>query len=130
MTFLRGMSRRGGEHAIAITFYFSSTTVVCAAFTAFGGWPWPDARQWLLMLLTGTFGVFGQLAMTWSYRYAEASTIAPLDYANLVMAVAYGYILFGEVPQASTWLGAPLVIGAGLVILWREYRRALPASTN
>lgn len=129
-TFLRGMSGRGGEHAIAITFYFSATTAVCAAFTALGGWPWPDARQWLLILLAGLFGVFGQLSLTWSYRFAEASTIAPLDYASLLMAVSYGYFLFDEVPRATTWIGAPLVIAAGLVIFWREYRRALPRGAN
>jgi drug/metabolite transporter (DMT)-like permease len=130
VTFLRGMSRQGGEHALAITFYFALTTVVCAGVTALAGWPVPDARQWLWIVLAGSFGCFGQLALTFSYRYAEASTIAPLDYASLLMAVTYGYVLFGDVPRASTWLGAPLVIAAGLVILWREYRRVLPPSTS
>jgi drug/metabolite transporter (DMT)-like permease len=125
MMFLRGMSSGGGEHAITITFYFSTTAMVCAALTALGGWPMPDARQWAVIVLAGVLGVLGQLLMTSSYRYAEASTIAPLDYANLLMAVGYGYFIFGEIPRFSTWIGAPLVIGAGLVILWREYRRSI-----
>jgi drug/metabolite transporter (DMT)-like permease len=123
MMFLRGMS--GGEHAITITFYFSLTSMSCAALTALWGWPMPTGRQWLAIVLAGVFGVLGQLLMTFSYRYAEASTIAPLDYTNLLMAVAFGYLLFAEIPQLSTWLGAPLVIAAGLLILWREYRRSL-----
>jgi len=122
MMFLRGMSS-GGEHAITITFYFSLTSMVCAAFTAFWGWPMPTGRQWLFIVLVGVFGVLGQLLMTFSYRYAEASTIAPLDYTNLLVAVAFGYFFFDEIPQVSIWLGAPLVIAAGLIILWREYRR-------
>ncbi|HEY5569638.1 MAG TPA: DMT family transporter [Gammaproteobacteria bacterium] len=122
MMFLRGMSS-GGEHAITITFYFSLTSMVCAAFTAFWGWPMPTGRQWLFIVLVGVFGVLGQLLMTFSYRYAEASTIAPLDYSNLLVAVAFGYFFFDEIPQVSIWLGAPLVIAAGLIILWREYRR-------
>jgi drug/metabolite transporter (DMT)-like permease len=121
MMFLRSMSG-GGEHAITITFYFSLTTMVCAAITALWGWPAPTPLQWMIIGLAGLFGVFGQLLMTYSYHYAEASTIAPLDYTNLLMAVGYGYYLFDEVPGLSTWLGAPLVIAAGLVILWREYR--------
>ena len=83
--------------------------------------PDPTAQQWLLIVLAGLFGVFGQLLMTYSYRYAEASMIAPLNYSNLIMAVILGYVFFDEIPSFSVWIGAPLVVGAGLIILWREY---------
>jgi drug/metabolite transporter (DMT)-like permease len=119
MTFLRSMS--AGEHALTITFYFSLTFTACAALTALQGWPAPTAAQWTLIVLAGLFGVFGQLLMTYSYRHAEASTIAPLDYTNMIMAVILGYVFFDEVPMLSVWIGAPLVVGAGLIILWREY---------
>lgn len=123
MVALRGMSGSDGEHPLAITFYFSLTTVVCSAVTAIGGWPMPTAEQWGLIVVAGLLGAFGQLLMTMSYRYAEASTLAPLDYTNLLLAVALGYYIFGELPHWSMWIGAPLVITAGLIILWREYRR-------
>lgn len=127
---LRGMSGSGGEHPLAITFYFSVTTVACSAVTVFWGWPMPTGEQWALIVVAAFFGVFGQLLMTMSYRYAEASTLAPLDYTNLLLAVAFGYYIFTEVPHRSMWIGAPLVIGAGLIIIWREYQRyaAVPAS--
>lgn len=121
MTFLRRMSGTG-EHAITITFYFSLTATAAAVCTAFAGWPMPSPTQWLVIVAAGVFGVLGQLLMTFSYRYAEASTIAPLDYTSLLLALAYGYFLFAETPLISTWIGAPLVISAGLIILWREYR--------
>jgi drug/metabolite transporter (DMT)-like permease len=129
MTFLRSMS--AGEHALTITFYFSLTFTVCAALTAIQGWPLPTALQWLLIILAGLFGVFGQVLMTYSYRYAEASTIAPLDYTNMIMAVILGYLFFGEIPSVWVWIGAPLVVSAGLLILWREYhlrKQLSPAS--
>jgi drug/metabolite transporter (DMT)-like permease len=81
----------------------------------------PTATQAWLIVLAGLFGVFGQLLMTYSYRFAEASTIAPLDYTSMVMAVLLGYLFFDEIPSLWIWLGAPLVISAGLIILWREY---------
>jgi drug/metabolite transporter (DMT)-like permease len=129
ITTLRSMSGADGEHPLAITFYFSLTTVICSALTAIGGWPMPTPEQWFFIGLSALFGVFGQLLMTMSYRYAEASTLAPLDYTNLLLAVALGYYFFAEVPHWSMWIGAPLVIAAGLIILWREYRRyaAVPA---
>ena len=120
MTFLRSMS--GGEHAITITFYFSLTFMACAALTSLQGWPAPSPTQWAYIAGAGLFGVFGQLLMTYSYRYAEASTIAPLDYTSMIMAVLLGYLFFDELPTTSIWIGAPLVVGSGLIILWREYR--------
>lgn len=119
LTSLRAMS--GGEHAITITFYFSLTFMVCAALTAIQGWPMPTPEQLILIVLAGLFGVFGQLLMTYSYRYAEASTIAPLEYTSMIMAIILGYLFFGEIPNLSVWIGAPLVIGAGLIVLWREH---------
>jgi len=119
MVFLRSMS--SGEHAITITFYFSLTVMLCAALTALQGWPTPTPMQWLLIVLAGLLGVFGQLLMTYAYRYAEASTIAPIDYSNMILAVILGYAFFDEIPSLSVWIGAPLIVGAGLIILWREY---------
>jgi drug/metabolite transporter (DMT)-like permease len=122
LMFLRRMS--GHEHALTITFYFFLTSTVFAGATAaFGGWPAPTPEQWLLIGLTGLLGVFDQLLMTYSYHYAEASLVAPLDYVGLLIAVAIGFYLFDEIPHVATWIGAPLVIVAGLIILWREYAK-------
>jgi drug/metabolite transporter (DMT)-like permease len=127
LMFLRKMS--GGEHAITITFYFSLTFMVCSSLTALQGWPMPTAGQWLLIVGAGLFGVFGQVLMTYSYRYAEASTIAPLDYSNMIMSIVLGYLFFEEIPSLSVWIGAPLILGAGLIILWREYSLKKQLST-
>jgi drug/metabolite transporter (DMT)-like permease len=122
LMFLRRMS--GHEHVLTITFYFFLTSTALALVTAlFGDWPVPAGRQWLVLLMVGIFGVAGQLTMSISYRYAEASLTAPLDYVTMLLAVAIGYFVFNEVPHLSTWLGAPLVIVAGIIIIWREYAK-------
>ena len=120
LMFLRHMS--GREHALTITFYFFLTSSSLALVTlAFRGWPMPTPTQWMLLVMVGIFGVLGQLTMTYCYRYAEASLVAPLDYVNLIFAITIGFYAFGEIPHASTFIGAPLVIAAGAIILWREY---------
>jgi drug/metabolite transporter (DMT)-like permease len=110
------------EHAITITFYFMLTSMLCALATVPWGWVVPNQQQTIALLLLGLFGVFGQLLLTYSYRYAEASTIAPLDYTNMIMSVTLGYWIFDELPSWSIWAGVPLVIASGLIIFWREYR--------
>ena len=118
--FVRLMSHQ--EHALTITFYFFVTSSVLALATAiFFPWPMPVGDQWILLGMIGSFGVVGQLTMTYSYRYAEASLVAPLDYLTILLAVSVGYYLFDEVPRVTLWIGAPLVILAGVIIIWREY---------
>lgn len=120
LTFVRRMS--GREHALTITFYFFVTSTTLAILTVpFSTWPVPTRTQWMLLGMTGIFGVLGQLFLSYTYRYAEASLVAPLEYVNMLIAIAIGYYFFAEVPYLSTWLGAPLVIGSGGIILWREY---------
>lgn len=121
LMFLRRMS--GQEHALTITFYFFLTSAAVALLTILiQPWPAPSMQQWLLLGMVGGFGVLGQLTMTYSYRFAEASLLAPLDYVTMLVAIAIGFYIFGEVPHLTTWIGAPLVIAAGGIILWREYR--------
>jgi drug/metabolite transporter (DMT)-like permease len=105
------------------------TSMSCALFTLPWGWAIPTAEQAIVVLLIGVLGVVGQLLMTYSYRYAEASTIAPLDYTSIIISVAVGYWVFAELPSASIWWGAPLVIASGLIIFWREYRLQKPLAS-
>ncbi len=44
-----------------------------------------------------------------------------MDYTALAWATLYGWAIWGDVPRGATWLGAPLILAAGLVIVWREH---------
>ena len=71
--------------------------------------------------------------MSFSYRFGEASVLAPFDYTMMIWAASLGYFLFGDLPTAQVLIGASFVIGAGLLILWRERvlgrKRALRAQS-
>jgi len=43
-----------------------------------------------------------------------------MDYSSLLWATGLGWLLFGALPAAATWIGAPVIIASGLVIVWRE----------
>src|SRR5258705_13832781 len=118
MIFLRRMSAH--EHSPTIAFYFMLTSGVISLFTIPLGWNLPTGDEALILIFTGLSGGVGQLFLSFSYRYSEASMLAPFDYTAMIWAVALGYFLFGELPAPQVWLGGAIVISAGLLILWRE----------
>ena len=115
--------RIGATEAPATTvFYFSLLSMVPLA-PAFALSAVPhDAVTWAMLVAIGLVGGVGQLAMTTSLKLAPVSVVLPLDYSGLVWATLYGWLLFSVLPGPSTWLGAPLIVGSGLYIVWREHR--------
>ena len=108
------------ETTSAIVFWFFITASGLSLLTLPFGWVMPNAQQAMLMVLIGLLGGLGQIFVTSSYREADASLIAPFDYASILLALAIGYWGFGEVPTISMLTGAVVVIAAGILIIWRE----------
>lgn len=64
-----------------------------------------------------------------AYRRAEAALIAPMQYSQILWALLFGALLFGETPSASTLAGAGIVIASGLYIVFRESRAGASDTT-
>jgi drug/metabolite transporter (DMT)-like permease len=75
-------------------------------------------------------GGVAQLLLTGSLRLAPVSLVMPMDYSSLLWASLLGWLIFAQLPSHWTWLGAPIVIAAGLVILWREQRLRMTGSAT
>ncbi|KQU62608.1 permease [Sphingomonas sp. Leaf339] len=80
-------------------------------------------KTWLVLIAVGLVGGGAQLAMTASLRRGAVSLVVPFDYTSLLWATAYGWLLFGALPSATTWIGAPIIAASGIYIVWREHRR-------
>ena len=113
------------ERTPAIVFWFSMTATLLSLLTLPYGWAIPTAPEAGLLVLAGLMGGVGQILLTSSYREADASLIAPFDYASMLFALVIGYTVFGEVPTLTMLAGAALVITAGILIIWRERRLGL-----
>jgi len=118
MIFIRRMSAH--EHSITIAFYFSIACALAGLATLPLGWQPQTATETAVLIGCGLLGGVGQLFLSFSYRYAEASLNAPFEYSAMISAVILGFFVFGEVPALSVLAGAAVVIAAGLVIVWRE----------
>lgn len=108
------------ERTSAIVFWFSVTATVLSSVTIFWGWVAPAPGDLALLVGIGVIGGVAQIFLTSSYRFADASVVAPFDYTSMVGALALGYWVFGEVPSLTMLGGAALIIGAGILIIWRE----------
>ncbi|MFN7052060.1 MAG: DMT family transporter, partial [Gemmobacter sp.] len=98
------------ERTPAIVFWFSMTATLLSLLTLPYGWALPTASEAALLVLAGLMGGVGQILLTSSYREADASVIAPFDYASMLFALVIGYTVFGEVPTLTMLAGAALVI--------------------
>lgn len=80
----------------------------------------PDVFHWIILLSLGFYGGFGHWLIIKAYKLAPVSALAPYPYVQLVWAVALGYLVFGDVPDRYTIIGAAIIVGSGLYILHRE----------
>ncbi|OZA07618.1 MAG: EamA family transporter [Rhodobacterales bacterium 17-64-5] len=101
------------ESTTAIVFYFSMTSTVLSLVTIPFGWVWPTVYQAALLVGCGILGGIGQILLTSSYREADASLVAPFDYASMIFSLGIGLFVFGEVPTLTMLSGAALVMVAG-----------------
>lgn len=113
------------EKTPAIVFWFSVTASVLSLATLPFGWVWPTGKEAALLVGAGLLGGLGQILLTSSYREADASLVAPFDYASMIFALGIGWFVFAEVPTLTMLGGAALVILAGILIIWREHKLGL-----
>lgn len=113
------------EKTPAIVFWFSLTASVLSLATLPFGWVIPTPFEAALLVGAGFLGGLGQIFLTSSYREADASLVAPFDYASMLFALLIGYFVFSEVPTPTMLAGAALVVTAGCLIIWRERKLGL-----
>jgi drug/metabolite transporter (DMT)-like permease len=91
-------------------------------------WVPPTLLDLGLFALAGFFGSIGVMCLTHAFRLAPAAVIAPFEYTALVWATLLGYLIWGELPDAITLLGASIIIASGLYIIYRETRKPGPTT--
>lgn len=119
---VRGLGRT--ESPVTITFYaalFGSMIVSLALpFSTLPNETW----QWALMLAASLAGGLGQMLMAQSLRHGHISSVITMEYTGLIWATLLGWLVWGHLPPAATWMGSPLIVAAGLIVAWREHRQA------
>ncbi len=83
---------------------------------------WREIRTEDIWLFLGIalFGTLGATLITQAFRFAPAPVVAPFDYTSLIWATLLGWLLWDEIPDLATYIGAGIIVLSGLLILIRE----------
>ncbi|WFP75233.1 DMT family transporter [Mesorhizobium sp. WSM4906] len=113
------MQERTMIQLVLNNFYF----LLFSAVPALIWWRMPDGLQLVLLASVGALGGVAQYLLFEGMKRAPVSIVAPFEYTSLVWAFALGFAIWGDVPRAQVFMGAALIIGAGLVIVVNEHFR-------
>lgn len=83
-------------------------------------WVTPDLVGWLMMIAVGMIGGTSHFFLIKSYAEAPAAVVAPFGYSNIVWAVIFGFVVWGDLPDFLTLLGAVILVASGLYVFQRE----------
>lgn len=101
------------------------TLIVCGAL-ALPGFQAPTAMQWVWLAGYGLLAALAAILVMYAAAYVPASMIGPIQYSQMLWAVAFGYLVFGDGIDAWMLAGIVLIIGSGMLTLVRERVRGTP----
>ncbi len=118
------------ENPNAMVLYMNLFMTPLSLLPALFVWQTPSWNALGLMALLGLFAMLAHLSLARAYARADASAVMPFDYARLPFVAVIAYVLYGEVADAWTWVGAAVIAGSAFYIARREAQiaRLRPAS--
>jgi drug/metabolite transporter (DMT)-like permease len=117
--------RLGSSEPGAVILVYAATFLTLAwVVTLPFQWVAPDVEDLMLLVGLGLLGGLAHFGLIQAYRLAPVFIVSPFDYTHLVWAMAFGFLIWGDVPALATLAGAALVMASGLYILARESRLA------
>lgn len=112
------------ESSVTITAYMAVFLTPMTFIAALFVWRWPSLVDIGWFALMGTIGTAGHLALAQAFKEADVTTVLPVDFTRLFWASAFGFFLFGQVPEALVWVGGSVIFASTLYIAYREARSA------
>lgn len=117
LTFARMV--RGTDGLTLITVQTLAVGIMSALTLPFG-WVTPSLGDYGFFIFLGLFATAGHFLMNSSVSVAPSAVVAPFQYTAIIWAIIFGYIFWGDFPTSRALFGVALIIGGGLVVLYRE----------
>ncbi len=121
-TTVRYLGKRGEKGAFIVFFFSAFSCVVTLPYLLFKFEPM-SAKQLLFLLLAGLAASGGQFAITAAYRHSPAKEISVYDYSQIVFSALLGVIIFGQIPDAYSFIGYFIIISSAIVMFVYNKRK-------
>ena len=108
-----------------VVFYFVAIVSLLAGALLPFNWQTPNLEDFAILVALGIGSGLGQMCITQAYKHAPASVVTPMIYTCLLWSIFYGYIFWGEVPDAKLILGGSLIVGSGLFVILKERKQVI-----
>jgi len=114
----------GDEDSLSLLFHANAIGAIALTIAAPATARMPAGwAEWLILPSLGIFGTLGHWFMIKAYSHADASTLAPFMYVQLLVATFWGWLIYDNLPDGFTLLGMLVILSSGLYVL-NDGRRA------
>src|SRR5690606_32544463 len=118
------------EPASRIVFYFAAFSAMLSSIPLFWAWQPLSVRELLLLAGVGIVATASQLVMSHAYALAPPGKIGPFSYLAILFSGFIAWLLWDEVPDLTTWLGAGLIFASTLLSLAMPGRQTKTSQTG
>ena len=110
------------EQPLNAAVWFSIQMAIMGAPMIFFNWVTPSFEDLVLLVAMGIFAGLAQYLLILAYKYADATIVTPFQYSSLIWAFLYGFLIWGEIPNLTAFVGGVLIVISGFLIARKEIK--------
>jgi len=112
----------GSDRTVTTIAYTAITSFILLSIPLYFVWEWPETRQVIALCIgMAVLAAFAEICVIKSLEMTMAVVVAPVHYSLIIWATFYGFVVFGDFPDAWTWLGTSIIMATGIYTLYREH---------
>ena len=120
MIMVKKISKEDSSFTILAYLYILTTLYTFVVYIFY--WQFPNLEQLIILFIAACFGTLGHYTFNQAIKKSDVTFIAPFNYFALIWSSIFGFFIFNETPNLSTWIGGSIIFISVLIITLREIK--------